>query len=240
VDINAVGVFLAKYLTGQHFKKVGLLAGSDALGQSAATAYTAAFQKAGISVTQETYDPAAVEMDGQLARLGDSKPDAIVFQDFRHPAYVLKSRVKVGLQDLPFVGDVGTSSGDLASAVTDEEKKGVTVSTYKVNTSSADRPGIDDLKKRLDSAGVKISSPFYLYAFAYDNVLAYANAAEQAKSTDSDKVRAAMESGKGGTFPLATADKLGWTKTLHLVSGDDLFVTIPVTPLVDGQFKTAG
>jgi|tagenome__1003787_1003787.scaffolds.fasta_scaffold20951103_2 ABC-type branched-subunit amino acid transport system substrate-binding protein len=240
VTTTAIADYLASYLKGKGYHKVGLLTGSDAFGQGANTVYTAAFEKAGLTVASESYDPAAVEMDGPLARLGDGNPDAIVFSDFRHPAYDLKSRVKVGLQHIPFVGDLGATGSDLSSALTEEEKQGVTVATYKVNTASADRPGIDNLKKSLDSAGVKVASPLYLYALGYDTVLAYANAAEEAKSTDPDKIRAAMESGKGHKYPLALNDDIGWTKTVHLGSGEGAFAMIPITPLVDGQFQTAG
>jgi ABC-type branched-subunit amino acid transport system substrate-binding protein len=234
---GAIADFLASYLANQGYKKVGVLAASDAFGADAAAAYKASFKKAGISAASETYEPDAVEMDGPLARLGQAHPDAIVVSDFVHPTYILKSRIKVGMQDLPFVGDLSTTINDISSTLSDQEKQGVKLATYKIQTTGADRPGVKNLRTSLKSARVKVSSGLYLYALAYDTVLAYANAADAARSTDPDKVRAAMEAGEGNTYPLALTDHMGWTKTEHIGSGADLFAMIPVVPLVDGQYR---
>lgn len=239
VGNEAQAAFLAEALTAKGYKKVGVLTATGAFGEALSAQYKTTFEAAGIAVVSETYEPDAVEMDGPLARIDDKNPDAVVFNDFVHPTYVLKSRVKVGMGDVPFFGDISTTIGDISGTVSDEEKKGVELASYTVQTSAADRPGVSDLKAALKKDNASIESGLYLYALGYDTVLAYANAVEEAGSIDTDKVAAAMVAGDGKTFRMALADNIGWTKTTHIGSGqgEGLFTLIPVSPLLAGQFQ---
>jgi ABC-type branched-subunit amino acid transport system substrate-binding protein len=239
VGNEAQANFLAAELTEKGYETVGVLTATGAFGEALRGQYEETFEAAGLEVISETYEPDAVEMDGPLARIDDKNPDAVVFNDFVHPSYVLKSRTKIGMGDIPFYGDISTTINDISGTLSEEEKRGVELASYSVQTTAADRPGVDDLVDALDEANVKISTGLYLYALAYDTVLAYANAVESVKSMDVDEVRSAMEAGAGDTYRLALTDDVGWTEDVHIGSGEDssLFTLIPVSPMKAGQFQ---
>ncbi|WP_020108089.1 ABC transporter substrate-binding protein [Nocardia sp. 348MFTsu5.1] len=236
---TAIADTLTDYLVEQGHKTVGILTPNDALGNSAADRYKAAFEKEGLTVATDRYETDAVAMDGPLARLADKKPDVVVFNAVANPAYVLKSRVKVGMENIPFVGDLSTTNVDYAETLNANEKEGVTLAAYTLATTATDRPGAKNLLDSLHAAGVTLKSSLSLYGIAYDVVLAYANAVESVGTMDVEKVRAAMEASAGDTYPLSLTDDQGWTEDIHLGSGDapNYFTFIPVSPLVDGQFQ---
>lgn len=240
VGNQTMAEFIAQKLLEQGYKRIGVLTATGAFGEALSSQYKKTFEAAGLTVIPESYEPDAVEMTGPLARIGDKHPDAVVFNDFVHPAYILESRIKAGLGSVPFFGDPSTTVNDLSKTVSaGEETKGVLLTSYKVQTTAADRPGVKNLIQALNKANVKVTSGLYMYALAYDTVLAYANAAEAVGSTDVDKVRSAMEAGKGDTYQLALTDDIGWTADMHIGGGKDaeLFSLIPVSPMVDGQFQ---
>jgi ABC-type branched-subunit amino acid transport system substrate-binding protein len=238
VGNQAQAEFLLQKLKEKGYKRIGVLTATGAFGQALSSQYKKTFEAAGLTVTPETYEPDAVEMDGPLARIRDQHPDAVVFNDFVNPAYILASRIKAGMGNVPFFGDVSTTVNDMSATVSADQKQGVLLATYKVQTTAADRPGVKNLIQALSKANVTISSGLYLYSLAYDTVLAYANAVEATGSTDVNKVRAAMESGEGKTYQMALTDNIGWTKDVHIGAGkdSDLFSLIPVSPMVAGQF----
>ncbi|GAA1787363.1 ABC transporter substrate-binding protein [Pseudarthrobacter sulfonivorans] len=239
VGNEAQAQFLLRNLKEKGHKTIGVLTAKGAFGEALSSQYKKTFEGAGLTVIPESYEPDAVEMDGPLARIRDKGPDAVVFNDFVHPAYILASRVKAGMGNVPFYGDASTTINDMSKTVSADQKEGVTLMSYKVQTTAADRPAVKNLIQTLNKANVSISSGLYLYALAYDTVLAYANAVEATKSTDVDKVRTAMESGEGKKYALALTDNIGWTKDVHIGAGEDaeLFSLIPVSPMVAGQFQ---
>jgi len=236
---TAIADTLTDHLTEQGYKTIGILTPNDALGNSASDRYKAAFEEEGLTVVTDRYETDAVEMDGPLARLASKKPDVVVVNAVANPAYVLKSRIKVGMEDIPFIGDLSTTNVDFAGTLSAEEKDGVTLAAYTLATTQSDRPGAKALLDSLHAAGVNMKSSLSLYGIAYDVVLAYANAVESIGTTDVDKVRSAMEAGAGDTYPLSLTDDQGWTDQVHLGSGDapNYFTFIPVSPLLDGQFQ---
>lgn len=239
VGNEAQANFLTKVLQDKGYKTIGVLTATGAFGEALNSQYEKTFKAAGMTVVSETYEPDAVEMDGPLGRIGDKNPDVVVFNDFLHPTYVLKSRVKVGLDDVPFIGDISTTLTDISGTVSAAEKQGVELASYTVQTSEATRPAVETLKSRLDENGTKVASGLYLYALAYDTVLAYANSVEAAGSVDVEKVRDAMVGNEGDTFDLTLTDDIGWTEDVHIGSGEDseIFTMIPISPMVDGQFQ---
>lgn len=239
VGNEAQANFLTKILQDKGYKTIGVLTATGAFGEALNSQYEKTFKAAGMTVVSETYEPDAVEMDGPLGRIGDKNPDVVVFNDFLHPTYVLKSRVKAGLDDVPFIGDISTTLSDISGTVSAAEKQGVELASYTVQTSEATRPAVETLKSRLDKNGTEVASGLYLYALAYDTVLAYANAVEAAGSVDVDKVRDAMVGNEGDSFELTLTDDIGWTEDVHIGSGADseIFTMIPVSPMVDGQFQ---
>ena len=239
VQFSTVAEFLADYIAEQGHQKVGVLTGEDPAGEAAAGLYKNTLESAGLTVVSESYESESVEVDGPLVRLAGENPDLVLFNSTFGPEPILKSRVKVGMADVPFLGDTSTTIRSMAETLSDKEKTDVELTTFTVNTTAADNPGVTNLTESLDEAGVDYSTSLFMYALAYDPILAYANAVESVGSTDVEKVRAAMEAGEGDTYSLSLGDNPGWTETTHLASGEGRFATIPIVPLESGQFQVA-
>ncbi|WP_028473803.1 ABC transporter substrate-binding protein [Nocardioides alkalitolerans] len=239
VRLQSAAEYLATTVVDEGYQNIGIIAGDDPAGEAAMSLYEDAFEDAGLDVATESYEAEAVEVDGPLARLAESDPDVVIFNSTYQAEPVLKSRIKVGMEDVPFIGDVSTTIRSLDETLNDAEKSGVELMSYNVNASTADSPGVTNLLASLDAAGETPETALYLYALGYDPILAYANAVESVGSTDVTEVRAAMEAGEGDTYELSLSDDPGWSETDHLASGEGRFTIIPVAPLVAGQFQIA-
>jgi ABC-type branched-subunit amino acid transport system substrate-binding protein len=227
-----------QYLKSKGYKNIGVIASDDATGNSYAAAYATAIEQAGLKVVDaESYPTTAVDMTPQLERINSKHHDAVVFEGVEWGAYLLHSREKAGMQNVPFVADAATQSVDYASAVTAAEKQGVVMEVYKMNANNTTTPGKTALLAALHKQGVNPALPLEVYALSSDMLLSYANAATAAHSTDPDKVKAELQSGDvPEAFPTALTTKFDWTAALHLTDANGYFEFIPVTGIVNGQY----
>ena len=231
----------AQYLKSKGYKNIGLITSGDATGISYAAAYTSELRQAGLNVVDaESYPTTAIDMTPELERINSHHPDAVVIEGVEWGAYLLQSREKAGMQNVPFVADAATQAVDYSSAVTAAEKQGVVMEVNNVNVDTTTTPGKTALLNALEKQGVKLVEPLYVYAVSTDVLLSYANAAIAVHSTDPGKVKAEMETGSvPETFPTALASRFNWTTALHLASQNGLFEFIPVDPVVNGQYVTS-
>ena len=231
----------AQYLKSKGYKNIGLITSDDATGISYAGAYTTALKQAGLNVVDaESYPTTAIDMTPELERINSHHPDAVVVEGVEWGAYLMQSRAKAGMENVPFVADAATQAVDYSTTLTAAEKQGVIMEVNSVNVDTTTSPGKTALLNALGKEGVKLVEPLYVYAVSSDVLLSCANAAIAVHSTDPDKVKAEMETGNvPETFPTALASRFNWTSTLHLASQNGLFEFIPVDPVVNGQYVTS-
>ena len=232
----------AQYLKSKGYKNIGLLSSDDAAGISISVAYTAALKAAGLNlVDAESYPDTAIDMSPELERINSHHPDAVIVEGVNWGAYLIQSRLKAGMGNVPFLADSATQAVDYSAALTPAEKQGVTMQVNTVNVDTTTSPGKTALLNALNKNGVKLVEPLYVYAVSSDILLSYANAAIAVHSTDPTKVKAELETGNvPETFPTALATSFNWTPTLHLVTQGGLYEFIPVDPVVKGQYVTSG
>ena len=231
-----------QYLKSKGYHNIGLITSDDAAGISDAAAYTTALKQGGLNlVDAESYPVTAIDMTPELERINSRHPDAVVVEGVEWGAYLMQSRVKAGMGNVPFVADAGTQAINYSAALTPAEKQGVIMQVNSVNVDTTTSPGKTALINALEKAGVKLVEPVYVCVVASDVLLAYANAAIAVHSTDPTKVKDELETGNvPETFPTALASKFNWTSTLHLVTQEGLYEFIPVDSVVNGQYVTSG
>ncbi|CAN5232440.1 ABC transporter substrate-binding protein [soil metagenome] len=241
VDAQAI---LAK-LKSENAKKVAILTANDANGQSAADSFSAAFKTAGIAVSAETYAPADLDMTSQLQRLESSKPDALVIQGFGAAVgHILESRTKLGW-DIETLTHSSIGNGqDLSKISKPADWAGIELMVFPLNAGTSDfnKAARDSFFASLKSAGSALDQPGHYYALYWDSLHLFKKAAEQAKSTDPDKMKAALENLK----PAASDDQLitfpneVWTADDHFFNfpADQTFTFVKPGPLVDGAIQS--
>ena len=204
------GPFFAKEAQAKGFKKVAMLYADSATGQGSFAAYQAAMKQAGIPLVSATYKETSLDMTPQLQKLQAEKPDALILNGYGAPTlYVFKSRAQLGW-DLPTYADTLASSFPLAKNLPPESLKNVMVQVNK--PSLADSPHPDGLQPFIDTVkngDHKAQFPTYgvsPYAVGWDNVMLARAAATQAGTSDGDKVKELLESGK---FQKPAGDLLG-------------------------------
>jgi branched-chain amino acid transport system substrate-binding protein len=242
VDAQAI---LAK-LKAENVKSVAILTANDANGQSAAASFNDAFKGAGISVAAESYTPTDLDMTAQLQRLEAQNPKVLVIQGFGAAVgHILSSRTKIGWTVETLAHSSIGNGQDLSTISSAADWKGLQLMVFPINagTTKFNLPALANFNKALKAAGSNVSQPEHFYTSYWDSLHLFAKAAAQAKSTDADKMKAALENLK----PNAKYDKLLLTFPGEKWSSTDHFYNFPATttmtfvkpgPLVDGTIQS--
>src|SRR6266404_1724902 len=194
---DEVDRYLVRYAAEQLKRgKPGLLLENTAWGQSNEAGLTKWFGERGVkAVGVEKFNWNDPDMSPQLLRLRQGGADVILLvANAPEGAQVVKSKAKVGWE-VPIVSHWGISGGRFAE-LTGELSDGVVfVQTYSF-FGKLNARGEAVLKALRDKHGVKgpedVTAPVGT-ANAYDALHLVALAIEQAKSTDGDAIRTALE-----------------------------------------------
>jgi branched-chain amino acid transport system substrate-binding protein len=236
--------FLAGYLKGKGYKKIGLLTSNDANGQATAKAEKDGMEKAGLTVVAETFSTSDLDLTAPVQRIADAKPDAFVFATLLPTSapLVLEARYKIGF-NVPTYSDVNMNA-DLAALVPADRQKGVYLAHMKVAVYQ--EPGKRSALFSRFLEGVKKESPIIgvllTPSLAWDNVQAMSLAFNQAGTTDPDKVKAAYENLRLPSDPdlrFVAFKRVRFSPSDHFnmsVSPED-FTVIPLGPRVEGAYK---
>jgi branched-chain amino acid transport system substrate-binding protein len=211
---------LLPQLTKISAKSLSALLPNDATGQTEYAAVQAALKGSGISVTETTYDPTAVNLTVPYAKAASGKPDAL-FLDAEGSAEgpLLNARLKVpGATDIatfggPALAGVPPISLAPASALGNflmPELSGL------VQKSGAKSAALIAVQGANDYKGQSIIAA----AFGYDVVQIVALGAKQAKSIDSAAIKTALEANPTiAVGNLITETDLGYSSTDHFPTG---------------------
>lgn len=231
---------LADYLVQQNYKSIAFIGSDTVVTDTFRAAQEAAFAAAGITVVAaEKFDPSSVDVTAQLSGIKESNPDAVVINGVGTTQYVLKSRIKAGMTDVPFVGDSSANILDLSTSVTPEEAEGYVGATYSANLKGGGGPGLQTLVDQLGKNGVDITGTIAVYGLGYDLVMSWANGVVQAGTLDSGPVKDAMVAGGDAKYPLSLYTSTGWTADDHFVVDLAAYTFAPISPLKDGQFTAS-
>ncbi|GAA0402887.1 ABC transporter substrate-binding protein [Acrocarpospora corrugata] len=189
---------LIKIAQEKGYQKIGMLYANDATGQSSAAIYKAAVEAAGMTFVEARFESTALDMTSQLNQLKAESPDALVLNGYGTAAlYAMRSRAQIGW-DIPTYCDQLSSGYPYLKNLREDELQNVNVVISTVTLATSERhPGLDAFiaKVKAGPAGKEITTTGWgLYATGHDSLALASYAAQQAKSTDPDKVKAAMES----------------------------------------------
>ncbi|GAA4204114.1 ABC transporter substrate-binding protein [Microbispora amethystogenes] len=179
------------------YKKIAMLYSNDATGQSSAEIYKAAVEGAGMEFAEARYEATALDMTSQLNQLRAQDPDALILNGYGAAAlYVMRSRAQIGW-DVPSYCDQLASGFPYLKNLDANQLKNVKVVVSTATLSSSEHhPGlagfIDKIKKSPAADGIS-NTGWGLYSTGHDALALIVYAAQQAKSSGSDKVKAELE-----------------------------------------------
>lgn len=182
------------------YKSVGILGLNDSYSQTEVKLLVAKFKTLGITVTGNEQmaftDKSAAP---QLQKLQAGKPQALIMVMYGGAVGVTFTGLKSIEWDPPVIGDLSVSTFPLSAVAKPASYPsrvyglGTPASTrVKAGYTAQQKIAIDGLK----AGGAKFDAALNTYAYGFDAVMIYKAAVEKAKSTDQDKVMAALESMK--------------------------------------------
>lgn len=243
---SAQGTFMADEMKSKGFANIGLLIPNNAVGDASQAAYDSAFKEAGLGLVTERYEAGDIDMSAPISRLDSNEVDAVVFWSAgQASAYILASREKVGLTDVPFYGDAAVSTSDVASVITANQAKNVQFNAYGVSVRGVESewlPGKKALVEELTAMDVEYTTSLLPYALAYDAVIVAANAFEamDGQAGDPDAWRKAVEDDPEQKFASAMSDGYGYTAESHFRADFGGYQLVPAdASLTDGQYEVS-
>jgi ABC-type branched-subunit amino acid transport system substrate-binding protein len=234
----------AAWFKQHHYTNVGILAQLNGLSQSENQYLLADLKAAGIRYTVATFPPTAVDVKPQISKL-QAAGAQVIYGEALGPAagYIGKGRAQLGLVSRPLVFDPGAGSEDLTKLMSAAELKNSYEVTWGANDPAQKYPGRDLLIKYAQPFGGVTAQPVSLGGFQWTDLILARNAAQQAKSIDTDAMVNALDhlSQKAQTDPLyLSARALLFTAENHedaIPNGQAAYVVVPVGPLVGGLVK---
>ena len=222
-------------------QKVGFMYANDAFGTDTFAQAKRIASADGLQLVAQSYDPKATDLTAPMDAIRSNSPDVLLVQGYGAPVgYILDARAKLGW-DVPVVGDSGVGGSNVATAVNPELLKGVRVAVTPASIASASADWMPATKAAI--AAVKAKGPvnqlIYQALLPYDALQLVHLAATQAKSTDPDSIKSALETLETtGTVPWTAYQSYGYTATNHypLLSPGD-YRLVPAGPMAEGQYK---
>jgi len=240
--VPSTGVQAMINYVAQHFpgKKVGVLTGNDAVGQSSEATYKQLYQ-GNSNVVFGTYVTTAVDQTAALQRMRDQGVQVLILSGFgAQIGYVVKARATIGW-NVPVVGDDGVAASALPSLVGTSALNGITVENQSIGVyQSQQSPALQALIKGVQAQG-PITQTLLLYAFTWDIMQLVNLAAEQAHSVATPAIAQALEHLKQpAQKPYVSYNVEAFTTTQHMIlanpSTDFIFGPANVQ-VVDGLAK---
>ena len=247
VNISTMMQTIAAYMKSQGYQKVGFFYQNNAVGTAGEAVVGPALSGAGIQEVKVSYPASAVDVTPQMQQMQAQHPDAVLATAQSGPwiGYVLKAKAALNF-NVPFVGDATFSGADAYTIAGADLVKGVKYYQWNIDLfvpPAQETPAVKKFRTYLAKQTSAYTQPMHQYAAGWDAIYFMKIAAEQAKSLDADKIKAALDSLKvPSPSPLVTGPQgWGWTDTpdtghlSHPQAG--AFVVCDIGPLSNGQIQ---
>lgn len=206
---------LAQYMKDLGIEKIAIFQGQDDSSASGAEDMRKACKDVGIKVlTSETHVEGDTDYSGQIAKIINSKPDAI----FNSTTSVVQSAFAKQLRQFGYKGLVfnkETLSADNIRVAGDAANYWTFMFPY-ITYNSIEECDVPAIKDFLEAYYTEFNEmPFHDCAYrTYDSIMVMAEGAKRAGTTDSEAVRDAIETidnfeGLGGTYDFTRGDREG-------------------------------
>ncbi len=213
---------LYEYFNKKGYKKIAILTVNNGFGASGREQLKLLAPKYGIEiVADEIYGPKDTDMTAQLTKIKGLNPDAIVVWGTNPgPAVIARNRLQLGIKTPLFMSH-GVASKKFIELAGKDAAEGIILPAGRLIV--ADQlPDTDPQKKLLLDYIAKYkarygSEPSTFGGHAYDALHLLFEAIRRAKSTNGDKIVAALETiknfpGTGGIYNLSPQDHEGLSK----------------------------
>lgn len=223
------------------FQKIGILQGDDALGTSNSASYKKAMEDEGLDTVEVSFSPTSLDLSAPMSKIKSADVDAVVFSAVAGTtaAQVLQARVKTGVTDVPIFADTATTA-DLADLVPAEALKNAFATSYNVALAEPQggvQEGVAAFISEMKKLG-PIDSTLITPALNADGLKLLQVAAEQAKSTDVEKMSEALENladQPEGTWLTWAEIKFSKDSHFNLASRPSDYSVTTLGRIVDGQ-----
>ncbi|HEX2566855.1 MAG TPA: ABC transporter substrate-binding protein [Burkholderiales bacterium] len=183
---------LLSYARAKNYKRVALVSDNSDLGQLLAKFFRMGLEKAGIEVASEELIPrGATSADAQMQKVRAAKPQALVSAGVltAENVLMLKAYRQLGI-NVPVLG-----SYNLSVPVYMSVAQGLMDGVTFVDAYDPDKPEIKQFVAAYKKGTGK--DAYNLNGYGYDGIYLVADAIKRARSTDKEKIRAAMQATKG-------------------------------------------
>jgi len=185
-----------QYVHDQGGKSIALVVPNDVHGENTQTAIAPAAEKLGIDLNVYRFDPEAIDISSTFIEAKRAGNDYIYMDAVGTLVpRLFEGRIKAGAEDVPTITGFGVAASNFADITTPELRENVVHGMFPISAYIApeDRsPALVDLIERLpdiDSSAVAL----HTYSIGYDAIMLWKAAVEQAKTVDSEAVKAALE-----------------------------------------------
>jgi branched-chain amino acid transport system substrate-binding protein len=227
----------ANAMLAHGYKRVAIIATSDATGQSVATDFQKAFTAGGgvISGTQ-LFDPTALDVRAQLESLKATNPDALFIRGYGAPAGHVIDGLSAIAWNIPSYGDVAVGASNLPSLVTPNELTNVEIQLNNVDVQQPTPSAAYTTFYNAVSSLTTVDQAVDAYSFGYDALMQLANACKVAQSTDTVKVSQTLET----TTYVGVTATYKYSATSHFPLPSNAFTFVPATAkVVNGQYAAS-
>ena len=220
------GPALSTLILGDNHKKVAIVARNDDYGKGFSDALGTALKDGGATVTTTVlYNPDAANFDGDVQKAADSSPDAVAVIGFNDDgAKIINTMIGKGIgpSKMPIYTADGMQGSKFATTVDPADPS--KVNGIKGTAPAASPAGVESpFQATFKATGV---DPIFS-AYYYDCTILMALAAEQAKSDDGAKIKAAFAKNLEGSTDCNTYKDclaaLAAGKTIHYRGASSTF-----------------
>jgi branched-chain amino acid transport system substrate-binding protein len=184
------GPVLGDVIVGDGYSNIAIVARADDYGKGLADATAAALEGSGATIAlNETYDPKATNFDSVVQKVSSANPDAVVVIAFEEGTQILAGLIESGMtaDKVGLYGADGLRNTDLGTLVSPNDPS-VIDGMKGTAPASADNP---DFVTSLEEFAPDLEQTQFAPQ-VYDCVTIMALAAEQAKSTDANVFKDAV------------------------------------------------
>jgi branched-chain amino acid transport system substrate-binding protein len=184
------------------YKKIGMIFANNATGQTTEASFSKGIKAAGLDFTSVSYSQNSLDMTPQLQQLKAANVDAVIYNSFgTDTLYIIKSRNQMGWNTEPFYADQTAAAYAYGKNFQPADLKNVFIQTSNGFLAGGVEVGWTLLHHFIDTVKAEDGGPASLTAngaglaaVGWNAMMMAKLGAEQAKSTDADAVKTALES----------------------------------------------
>jgi branched-chain amino acid transport system substrate-binding protein len=239
---NAAAVTkLVEHVKSQGWSKIGLISSNDTIGDQISAGLDTAIEGQDLTIETALFPPDALDVTAELEKLRASDPDVVIMDAVGELTLrIVTAREDIGW-DVPLIGGVNSSGADF-SAVDPAALEGVQVAVYAVQQWVEPEERTEAFntfyEAILEEEDNELAFSTFYYAVNYDTLQVTAVAAEQAGSTDPEKIAEALENldqPADEDKPWVLFETYDYSPDNHLnVSTPDDYAIVQATPLDKG------